>query len=83
MILWEGGVAESLVDFRWRASGDGLSVGGFLGVLCHGRLKRLGFWLFLRRFRDALAARTIFQTGAFIFTAASVMDGSEGAWVMY
>ena len=51
--------------------------------MCHGRLERLGFWIFLGRLRDALAALTIFQTREFIFTGVSVTDGAEGLWVMY
>ena len=31
----------------------------------------------------ALVARTLFQTGVFIFTGVYAMDISEGVWVMY
>ena len=43
----------------------------------------LVFGFFLGRLRDALVARTIYQTRAFIFTGVSSMDGSEGEWVVY
>ena len=79
MIVREGAFAESLVDFCWRASGDRIFVSGFLRVLYNSRLEWLGFWLFLGRLRDALAARTIFQTGYFILTGVSVTYGSEGS----
>ena len=43
VVVRERAVVESLVDFRRRVSGDGISIGGFRAGMCHGGLERLGF----------------------------------------
>ena len=65
MVFRERALAESLVDFSWRVSVDGISIDVFCEDVSHGGLKRLGFGIFLGRSRDALAARNMFQTAAF------------------
>ena len=81
VVFQERAVAESLVDFRRRASGYELFVGGSRAGVCHGGLERLGFLLFLGRPWDAFAAQYIFRTGVFVFTWEGVAIGSEEEWV--
>ena len=47
MVFWDKLVAENLVEFRQRASGNGLYIGGFRKDVSHRGLTRLGFWVFL------------------------------------
>ena len=72
---------ERLVDFRRRASSDGLSIGGFRAGVRHGGDERNGFLLFLSRPRHAFAVRNIPRIGAFAFTREPIARGAAGAWV--
>ena len=56
MVFQERSVAESLVEFRWRDSGNGLSIGGFCAGVGQDGLKRLSFLLFISRPPDTFAA---------------------------
>ena len=70
---------EGLINIRRGASSDRLSVGGFGGGgLYHGGIEREDFRLVLRRSQDALAARTIFRTGAFFFSRVAIAEGVAG-----
>ena len=82
VVFQERAVTEILVILRWRASGDGIFIGGFCEDVSHGGLERLGFWLFLGRSGDALAAQNIFLTEAFVFTRVAIESGAAGTWVV-
>ena len=81
MVFRERAVAEHLVDFCRRASGDGLSIGSFRADVRLCRLDRLDFWLFLSRPQHTFAARNIPRIGAFAFTREAIARGAVGAWV--
>ena len=81
VVFQEIAVAERLVDFRRRASGDGISIGSFCTGVRHGGINRLSFFLFLSRPRDAPSARYIFWTGVFVLTWDGITSGAVGAWV--
>ena len=80
MVFRERAAAEGLVDLRWRASGDEISIGGFRAGLRHGGIERLGVWFFLSRLRDAFATRYLFRIGAFVLTWEGIASGAAGAW---
>ena len=82
VVFQERAVTERLVDFRRRASGDGISIGSFCMGVRHGGIDRLSFCLFLSRPRDAPSARYIFWTGVFVLTWDGITSGAVGAWVV-
>ena len=69
------------MNFRQRASIDGVSVGGFRAGVSHGGLERLVFFFFLSRPRDAFASRYIFWAWVFVFTWEGVASGASDTWV--
>ena len=79
MVFREEGVLEGLVNFRRRASGNGLAVGGFRMGVRHGGHENCDFWLFLSRSRQAFAAPHIPRIGAFAFTREAIASGASGA----
>ena len=73
---------EGLINFRKGASGNGLSVGSFGGgVFSHGGIEGEDFWLFLHRSWGALAAQSIFWTGAFFYSQVAAVEVSVGTRV--
>ena len=83
-------ICEGLVSLREHVC-QGCDLLG--GSICRdpGQLPLESFWrrAFCQRISQgtvpcyALVARTLFQTGVFIFTGVYAMDISEGVWVMY
>ena len=81
VVFREGAFADSLVEFRLRASVNEIFIGDFCVGVRHGGHKRNGFGIFLSRPQHVFTARNIPPIRAFAFTMDYFARGSAGAWV--
>ena len=79
VVLQYRAVTDILVNFRQRASQNGITISSLREDVSHGGTKRLYWWLVLGRLQDSLAAQNVFRTGVFVFTILYIYIIAAGA----